>query len=66
MFSKIKNELLFAGVIKNSNGKVRKDILEDNRKSAIFWAAIQLIFWSFSLIMSRIEPEYTEFIHVPD
>ena len=54
MFSKIKNELLFAGVIKNSNGKVSKDILEDNRKSAIFWAAIQLIFWSFSLIMSMV------------
>ena len=64
MLSKIKNELLFAGVIKNSNGKVRKDILEDNRKSAIFWAAIQLIFWSFSLIMSRIDPEYTDCLPV--
>ena len=64
MFSKIKNELLFAGVIKNSNGKVRKDILEDNRKSAIFWAAIQLIFWPFSLIMSRIDPEYTDCLPV--
>ena len=53
MLSKIKKELLFAGVIKKSNEKVRKDILEDNRKAAIFWATIQLIFWSFSLFMSR-------------
>ena len=44
MLSKIQNELLFAGVIKKSNEKVRKDILEDNRKAAIFWATIQLIF----------------------
>ena len=43
MFSKIKNELLFAGVFQNSNEKVRMDIREDNRKAAIFWASIQLI-----------------------
>ncbi len=64
MLSKIKNELLFAGVIQNSNEKVRQDILEDNRKAAIFWATIQLIFWSFSLIMSRIDPEYTDCLPV--
>ena len=64
MLSKIKDELLFAGVFRNSNEKVRKDILEDNRKAAIFWAAIQLIFWSFSLIMSRFDPEYTNCLPV--
>ena len=60
MLSKIKNKLLFASVLRNSNEKVRKNILEDNRKAAIFWAVIQLIFWSFSLIMSRLDPEYTD------
>lgn len=55
---------MFAGVIQNSNEKVRQDILEDNRKAAIFWATIQLIFWSFSLIMSRIDPEYTDCLPV--
>ena len=64
MLSKIINVLLFAGIFQNSNEKVRKDILEDNRKSAIFWAAIQLIFWSFSLIMSRVDPEYTDCLPV--
>ena len=64
MFSKIKNELLFAGVFRDSNEKVRKAILQDNRKAAIFWATIQLIFWSFSLIMSRIDPEYTNCLPV--
>ena len=60
MLSKIKNELLFTGVLQNNNEKIRKDIREDNRKAAIFWAAIQLIFWSFSLIMSRTDPEYID------
>ena len=60
MLSKIQNELLFAGVIKKSNEKVRKDILEDNRKASILWATIQLIFWSFSLFMSRIDSEYID------
>lgn len=64
MLTKIKNELLFAGVFRNRNEKVRQGILEDNRKSAIFWAAIQLIFWSFSLVMSRIDPEYTDCLPV--
>ena len=64
MLSKIKNELLFASVLGNGNEKVRKNILEDNRKAAIFWAVIQLIFWSFSLIMSRIDPEYTDCLPV--
>ena len=64
MLSKIQNELLFAGVIKKSNEKVRKDILEDNRKAAIFWATIQLIFWSFSLFMSRIDSEYIDCLPV--
>ena len=50
MLTKIKNELLFAGVFRNRNEKVRQGILEDNRKAAIFWAVIQLIFWSFSLV----------------
>jgi diguanylate cyclase (GGDEF)-like protein len=64
MLTKLKNELLFASVFQNSNEKVRKDILEDNRKAAIFWAVIQFIFWSFSLVMSRIDPEYTNCLPV--
>lgn len=64
MLTKIKNELLFAGVFRNRNEKVRQGILEDNRKAAIFWAVIQLIFWSFSLVMSRIDPEYTDCLPV--
>jgi diguanylate cyclase (GGDEF)-like protein len=64
MLAKIKKELLFAGVFRNSNEKVRKDILEDNRKAAIFWGVIQLIFWSFSLVMSRIDPEYIDCLPV--
>ena len=58
MLSKLKNELLFSRTFRHTNEKVRKDILEDNRKAAIFWSVIQLIFWSFSLIMSRFDPEY--------
>ena len=64
MLTKIKNELLFSGVFRNRNEKVRQGILEDNRKAAIFWAVIQLIFWSFSLVMSRIDPEYTDCLPV--
>ena len=64
MLSKIKNELLFAGIFHNSNDKIRKDIQEDNRKAAIFWASIQLIFWSFSLFMSRIDSEYIDCLPV--
>lgn len=64
MLSKIKNKLLFASVMRNCNEKVRRNIQEDNRKAAIFWAAIQLIFWSFSLVMSRFDPEYTDCLPV--
>jgi len=64
MLLKIKKILLFSGVFQNSNEKVREDILEDNRKAAIFWAVIQLIFWGFSLIFSRIDPEYTNCLPV--
>ena len=60
MLSKIKQRLLFASILRNSNENVRMNIREDNRKSAIFWAVIQLIFWSVSLLMSRIDPEYTD------
>ena len=60
MLSKFKQRLLFASILRNSNEKVRMNIREDNRKSAIFWAVIQLIFWSFSLLMSRIDPEYMD------
>ena len=64
MLSKIKKELLFASVLRSSNEKVQKNILEDNRKAAIFWAVIQLVFWSFSLIMSRLDSEYTDCLPV--
>ena len=60
MFSKIKDELLFTGVFRNSNRNIRRNILADNRKAAIFWAVTQLIFWSISLIMSRIDEEYND------
>ena len=64
MFSKIKNELMFAGIFQKNNEKVRNDILKDNRKAAVFFSIIQLVFWSFSLIMSRIDPEYTDCLPV--
>ena len=64
MLTKIANKLLFADVFRKSNEKVRRDILEDNRKAAIFLAVLQLIFWTFSLIMSRFDPEYTDCLPV--
>ena len=64
MLSKIKDELLFVGVFRNNNEKVRNDILEDNRKAAIFWATVQIIFWFFSLIMSRFDSEYSDCLPV--
>lgn len=42
MFSKVKKELMFADVFRNSDEKVRNDILEDNRKAAIFLAAVTM------------------------
>ncbi len=59
LLKKLKEELLFASVFQSDNEKVRKEILEDNRKAAIFWSTIQLLFWGFSLIISRFDEEYT-------
>ncbi len=30
----------------------------------LFWATVQLIFWAFSLVMSRVDPEYTNCLPV--
>ena len=64
MFSKIKEELLFASARRADNRSVQKEIWKDNRKAAIFWAVVQLIFWSFSLVVSRFNQEYIDCLPV--
>ena len=64
LISKIKEELLFAKAILTDNPRVQEDILEDNRKAAIFWAVIQIVFWSLSLVVSRFNQEYIDCLPV--
>lgn len=52
MFSRIRKILLYTSVIKDENGRIRKQIMEDNRKSAIIWSAILIIYWILCLIFS--------------
>ena len=52
MFSRIRDILIYTSVIKDENGRIRKQIMEDNRKSAIIWSAILIIYWILCLIFS--------------
>ena len=52
-------QLLFFQTSMGSNAKtVRKQILKENRGSATTWAAVQLIYWSYCLIMSASAPDF--------
>ena len=64
MISKIKEELLFAKAIRINNPRVQEEIMEDNRKATIFWAVVQIVFWSLSLVISRFNQEYTDCLPV--
>ena len=52
MFSRIREILIYTSVIKDENGRVRKQIMEDNRKSAIIWSVILIIYWIICLMLS--------------
>ena len=51
-FSKIRKELLYSTAVYDDKGNVRKQIDEDNRKMAVVWSVVEIVFWVLCLVMS--------------
>ena len=52
MDQKIKKTLLYSTTIDDPDGRVQKQILEENRKFAVVWSAVEIAFWAFCLLTS--------------
>ena len=52
MLSKIRDELLYASVVRDGEGRAQELIDEDNRKSAVVWSVAEIVFWLFCLALS--------------
>ena len=58
MFRKIKAFLLYDNSIAGDLKSVRKQIMEENRKSAVTWSTAQVLYWVFCLFMATRDPAY--------
>ena len=58
MCRKIKEALLFTQTMKDEDGKIKAQIMEDNRRSVIVWSAILIVFCIYYLIFSKYGLEY--------
>ena len=58
MLRKIKRILLFSDFSPSDLKAAQPQIMEDNRKFCIIWAAVNNLFWIYCLIMTIINPAY--------
>ncbi len=52
IISKIKNELLFSTSREDPEGKIRRQIQEENRRFAVIWSVVEIAFWVICLVTS--------------
>ena len=57
--SQIKKTLLYSTTIIDDDGKIRREILEENRRFAIVWSLIEIAYWIYSIVMSFRAAAYT-------
>ncbi len=58
MLQKIRRILLFKDFSRSDLKAVQPQIMEDNRRFCIIWAAVNNLFWIYCLIMTIINPVY--------
>ena len=59
LLSQIKKTLLYSTTIIDDDGKIRREILEENRRFAIVWSLVEIAYWIYSIIMSFRAAAYT-------
>lgn len=59
LLSQIKKALLYSTTIMDDDGKIRREILEENRRFAIVWSLVEIAYWIFSIVMSFRHAAYT-------
>lgn len=59
LLSQIKKTLLYSTTIMDDDGKIRREILEENRRFAIVWSLVEIAYWIFSIVMSFRHAAYT-------
>ena len=52
LLSIIKKSLLYSTTIDDPDGRVQKQLQEENRKFAVIWSAVEIAFWVFCLLTS--------------
>lgn len=50
--SKIRETLIYSTVVYDGKGHVRKQVDEDNRKTAVIWSVVEIAFWILCLLIS--------------
>lgn len=58
MFQRIKRILFLSEFPRSDLRAIQPQIMEDNRKFCIIWAAVNNLFWLYCLIMTFINPAY--------
>ena len=58
MLQKIRRILLFNDFTRSDLKAVQPLIMEDNRRFCMIWAAVNILFWIYCLIMTVINPKY--------
>ena len=59
LLSQIKKLLLYSTTIIDDDGKIRREILEENRRFAIVWSLVEIAYWIYSIVMSFRDAAYT-------
>ena len=50
LLSQIKKTLLYSTTIIDDDGKIRREILEENRRFAIVWSLVEIAYWIYSIV----------------
>ncbi len=58
MFKRLKSIFLYDSFIFRGESSVRSQIMEENRKFAIIWSIVHILYWGFCLVMSTMKPDY--------
>lgn len=63
-FSKIREELLYSSVAFSGKERIRNQINEDNRRVAVIWSLVEIVFWLFLMFVAIGDPEFERCINL--
>ena len=58
MLSRLRSVFLYDIPVSFDTSGIKSQIMEENRKFVVIWSVANILYWSFCLVMSTMQPDY--------